>query len=63
MSNLRYKRLVEDFHKGDEESYFKWIVLSGKPIRKRGKSYLERNLVKTVSFISRKYFGKKILKG
>jgi hypothetical protein len=57
--NIRYKRLVEDYYK-NEEGILKWIVLSGKPIRKKRKGYLELNIEKTIRLISKKYFGKKI---
>lgn len=57
--NLRYKRLVEDYYKSDE-GILKWIVLSGKPVRRKRRGYLELNIEKSIRLISRKYFGKKI---
>ena len=60
MKNLRYKKLVQDFHES-EEGVIQWIVVSGKPVRRKYKGYLERNLGKTLRHIfSRKNFGKKI---
>jgi len=57
--NLRYKRLVEDYYKSDE-GILKWLLLTGKPLRKKRRGYLELNIDKAVRLISKKYFGKKI---